>query len=76
MARAPGLSVGRAGRRVVLVTGAPGAGKSTLAIPLAAELGFALLRSEAVPAGAVPPAGAGGGAGVTEGTGGIGREPF
>jgi predicted kinase len=31
------------GRQVVFVSGAPGAGKTSLAIPLAAELGFALI---------------------------------
>jgi predicted kinase len=35
-------------RRVVLVSGAPGAGKSTLAGPLAAELGFALLAKDRI----------------------------
>lgn len=35
-------------RRVVLVSGAPGAGKSTLAVPLAAELGFTLLRKDQI----------------------------
>jgi predicted kinase len=35
-------------RRVVLVSGAPGAGKSTLAVPLAAELGFMLLRKDRI----------------------------
>jgi predicted kinase len=34
------------GRRVVLVSGAPGSGKTTLAGPLAAELGFALLGKD------------------------------
>jgi predicted kinase len=33
---------------VVLVSGAPGAGKSTLAWPLAAELGFALLTKDLI----------------------------
>ena len=37
-----------AGRRVVLVSGAPGAGKSTLAGPLAAGLGFALLGKDLI----------------------------
>ena len=32
----------RSCRRMVFVSGAPGAGKTSLAIPLAAELGFAL----------------------------------
>jgi predicted kinase len=35
-------------RRVVLVSGPPGAGKSTLAGPLAAELGFALLGKDRI----------------------------
>jgi hypothetical protein len=35
-------------RRVVLVSGAPGAGKSTLARPLAAELGYALLTKDQI----------------------------
>lgn len=34
------------GRRVVFVTGPPGAGKSTLAVPLAAELGFVLISKD------------------------------
>lgn len=38
----------RSGRRVVLVSGSPGAGKSTLAVPLAAELGFMLLRKDRI----------------------------
>jgi predicted kinase len=36
------------GRRVVLVSGAPGSGKTTLAAPLAAELGFALLGKDRI----------------------------
>ena len=36
------------GRRVVLVSGAPGSGKTTLAVPLAAELGFALLSKDRI----------------------------
>ncbi len=36
------------GKRVVLVSGAPGAGKTTLAGPLAAELGFALLGKDRI----------------------------
>ena len=36
------------GRRVVVVSGAPGAGKTTLAVPLAAELGFALLSMDRI----------------------------
>jgi predicted kinase len=44
-----GASPAGAGRRrVVLVSGAPGAGKSTLAAPLAAELGFALLTKDRI----------------------------
>jgi predicted kinase len=39
---------GHPGRRVVLVSGAPGAGKTTLAGPLAAELGFALLGKDRI----------------------------
>jgi predicted kinase len=35
-------------RQVVLVSGAPGAGKSTLARPLAAELGFTLLAKDRI----------------------------
>jgi predicted kinase len=35
-------------RRVVLVSGAPGSGKTTLAVPLAAELGFALLSKDRI----------------------------
>jgi predicted kinase len=35
-------------RRVVLVSGAPGSGKTTLAVPLAAELGFALLCKDRI----------------------------
>lgn len=36
------------GRQVVLVSGAPGAGKTSLAAPLAAELGFALLGKDRI----------------------------
>ncbi len=36
------------GRRVVLVSGAPGSGKTSLAVPLAAELGLALLRKDRI----------------------------
>jgi predicted kinase len=43
-----GLGVADPGRRVVLVSGAPGAGKSTLAGPLAAGLGFALLGKDRI----------------------------
>jgi predicted kinase len=35
-------------RQLVIVSGAPGAGKTTLAVPLAAELGFALLRKDRI----------------------------
>ena len=35
-------------RQLVLVSGPPGAGKSTLAGPLAAELGFALLAKDRI----------------------------
>jgi predicted kinase len=35
-------------RQVVLVSGAPGAGKSTLAVPLALALGFPLLSKDAI----------------------------
>jgi predicted kinase len=35
-------------RQVVLVTGAPGSGKTSLARPLAAELGFALLSKDLI----------------------------
>jgi predicted kinase len=35
-------------RRLVLVSGCPGAGKTTLAAPLAAELGFALLSKDRI----------------------------
>ena len=35
-------------RRLVLVSGCPGAGKTTLAVPLAAELGFTLLSKDRV----------------------------
>jgi predicted kinase len=41
-------SAGHPGRRVVLVSGAPGAGKSTLAGPLAARLRFALLAKDLI----------------------------
>jgi predicted kinase len=39
---------GHPGRRVVLVSGAPGSGKTTLAGPLATELGFALLGKDRI----------------------------
>jgi predicted kinase len=35
-------------RRVVLVSGAPGSGKTTIAVPLAAELGFPLLSKDII----------------------------
>jgi predicted kinase len=35
-------------RRLVYVSGAPGSGKTSLAIPLAAELGFALLTKDRI----------------------------
>jgi predicted kinase len=35
-------------RRLVLVSGVPGTGKSTVAVPLAAELGFALLGKDKI----------------------------
>src|ERR1700761_910070 len=35
-------------RHVVFVSGAPGAGKSTLAVPLAAELGFPLVSKDQI----------------------------
>ncbi|MYR02204.1 AAA family ATPase [Streptomyces sp. SID6137] len=38
--------IGRVTRRIVLVTGAPGAGKTTLALPLSAELRFPLLSKD------------------------------
>ena len=40
--------MGPPGRRVVLVSGAPGSGKTSLAAPLAAELGFALLGKDRI----------------------------
>jgi predicted kinase len=40
--------VGPPGRRVVLVSGAPGSGKTSLAAPLAAELGCALLGKDRI----------------------------
>jgi predicted kinase len=36
------------GRQVVLVSGAPGSGKTSLAGPLAAELGFTLLGKDRI----------------------------
>jgi predicted kinase len=39
---------GRELRRLVYVSGAPGSGKTTLAGPLAAELGYALLRKDRI----------------------------
>jgi predicted kinase len=46
----PTLTASAAGaeRRLVFVSGPPGAGKSTLAGPLAAELGFALLAKDRI----------------------------
>ena len=38
----------RSARRLVLVSGPPAAGKTTLAVPLAAELGFALLAKDRI----------------------------
>jgi predicted kinase len=38
----------RPARRLVFVSGPPGAGKTTLAVPLAAELGFALLAKDRI----------------------------
>ncbi|RYY10872.1 MAG: hypothetical protein EON55_15455 [Alphaproteobacteria bacterium] len=35
-------------RRIVIVSGAPGAGKTTLAVPLAQQLGFALFSKDLV----------------------------
>jgi predicted kinase len=35
-------------RQIVLVSGPPGAGKSTLAVPLAAQLGFPLLTKDTI----------------------------
>jgi predicted kinase len=40
--------IDRAQRRLVLVSGAPGSGKTTLAGPLAAELGFTLLAKDRI----------------------------
>jgi len=39
---------GGAVRRLVYVSGAPGAGKTSLAVPLAAELGFALIAKDRI----------------------------
>lgn len=45
----PGRGVMQQARRqVVFVSGAPGAGKTTLAVPLAAELGFALVSKDRI----------------------------
>ena len=38
----------RARRRLVYVSGAPGSGKTSLAVPLAAELGYALLSKDRI----------------------------
>jgi predicted ATPase len=38
----------RARRRLVYVSGAPGSGKTSLAVPLAAELGYALLSMDRI----------------------------
>ncbi len=38
----------RDSRRLVYVSGAPGSGKSSLAVPLAAELGYALLAKDRI----------------------------
>ena len=35
-------------RRLVYVSGAPGSGKTSLAVPLAAELGYALLAKDRI----------------------------
>ena len=35
-------------RRLVYVSGAPGSGKTSLAVPLAAELGYALLTKDRI----------------------------
>lgn len=40
--------IGRMTRQIVIVTGAPGAGKSTLALPLSEELGFPLLSKDQI----------------------------
>jgi predicted kinase len=42
------MPAGPAGRRVVIVSGPPAAGKSTIAGPLAAELGFALIAKDRI----------------------------
>lgn len=36
------------GRSVVLVSGSPGSGKTSVAVPLAAELGFTLLGKDRI----------------------------
>src|SRR5215510_263646 len=38
----------RSRRQAVFVSGAPGAGKTSLAVPLAAELGFALVSKDRI----------------------------
>ena len=42
------MQIDRAERRLVLVSGPPGSGKTTLAVPLATELGFALLSKDRI----------------------------
>jgi predicted kinase len=42
------VTVSRACRRLVYVSGAPGSGKTSLAIPLAAELGYTLLAKDRI----------------------------
>lgn len=47
-ATGPPGPVGPPGRKVVLVSGAPGSRKTSLAVPLAAELGFTLLGKDRI----------------------------